>query len=127
MSSKESEILQENVGGAFRSFEESLLVINQGSGMMLWRRLSLLTTVPSIILQVMVFLRWDRFPIGQYSKLQSKKYGPYSIVKKINDIAYVVSLPDIMWISKTFNVADIFPFYPNDEPLYSENSRTSFS
>ena len=68
--------------------------------------------------------------MGTYSKLKSKNYGPYQIVKKINDNAYMVALPDTMAISKTFNVEDIFLYYSSEVPMYPDiliNSRSSFS
>ena len=68
--------------------------------------------------------------MGKYKKLQSKKYGSYQIIKKINDNAYVVALPDSMGISKTFNMADIFLYYSSEEPMYPDiptTSRSSFS
>ena len=79
--------------------------------------------------QVMVFLWRDQFLMGKY-KLQLKKYEPYQIIKKTNDNAYVVALPDNMGISKTFNVVDIFPYYSSEEPMYPDiptNSKSSFS
>ena len=45
-----------------------------------------------------------------YSKLQQRKYGSYQIVKKTNNNAYVVDLPNWMEISRTFNVANLTLF-----------------
>ena len=47
----------------------------------------------------MVYLRKERG--GGQKKLDAKKIGPFRIIQKINDNAYVLDLPHEMKISKT--------------------------
>ncbi|KAI0525233.1 hypothetical protein KFK09_004626 [Dendrobium nobile] len=64
---------------------------------------------------VFVRLKRERLPVGEYSKLGKRKWGPFAILTKINDNAYIVDLPDEFNTSRTFNVKDIYAYYPPDE------------
>ena len=60
---------------------------------------------------VMVYLHHEWFPTRKYHKLKYKKIWPCKILKRINDNAYEVSLPDNLNISPVFNVVDLHKFH----------------
>ena len=60
-------------------------------------------------------MRKERFPLQRRNKLLPRGDGPFQVVKKINDNAYKFDLPGEYGVHATFNVADLSPFYADDE------------
>ena len=64
---------------------------------------------------VWVHFRKDRFPHLRRSKLLPRGAGPYKVLSKINDNAYMIDLPtDEFGVSNSFNVADLTPYAGED-------------
>jgi hypothetical protein len=68
---------------------------------------------------VWLHLRKDRFPTLHRSKLMPRVAGPFKVLQKINDNAYVLDLPTEYGVSSSFNVADLKPCAGEDEELPS--------
>jgi hypothetical protein len=64
---------------------------------------------------VWVHLRKERFPEQRKRKLQPRAYGPFKVLRKINDNAYEIDLLDTYGVSSSFNVADPYPFFVLEE------------
>jgi hypothetical protein len=64
--------------------------------------------------QVLAHLRKERFPRGTYKKLKMKKIGPCKILRKFDEKAYEIELPDDVGISPIFNMSDLYPYRKDD-------------
>jgi len=59
---------------------------------------------------VWLLLRKDCFPTQRQFKLLPRGYGPFQVIKRINDNAYELDLPDTYLGSNSFNVSDLTLF-----------------
>ena len=76
---------------------------------------------------VWIHLSKERFPQERNSKLKPRGDGPFRVLKRINNNAYVIDIPTSKYlVSNTFNVADLSPYHGAHEEEASE-SRTTLS
>jgi hypothetical protein len=71
---------------------------------------------------VWLHLRKDRFPTLHHSKLMPRVAGPFKVLAKINNNAYILDLLVEFGVSTSFNVADLKPYLSEDEELPSRTT-----
>nr|GEX96480.1 RNA-directed DNA polymerase [Tanacetum cinerariifolium] len=55
-------------------------------------------------------VKFERFSTWCFEKLKPRGYGPFRVLKKINDNAYKIELPGHYNVYATFNVLDLLPY-----------------
>jgi len=55
-------------------------------------------------------LRKDRFPSLRKSKLSHRGDGPFKVLHKINNNAYMIELPKDYGVNPVFNACDLTPY-----------------
>ncbi|KAK1579643.1 hypothetical protein QYE76_016621 [Lolium multiflorum] len=74
---------------------------------------------------VWIHLRKERFPQERNSKLKPRGDGPFKVLKRINNNAYVIDIPTSKYlVSNTFNISDLSPYHGDEE---EQESRTTLS
>jgi hypothetical protein len=73
---------------------------------------------------VYAVLTKDRFPVGTYNKLKARKIGPVEILKRINDNAYRLKLPENVHTSDVFNIKHLIPYCGEDFIEGDENANS---
>ena len=76
---------------------------------------------------VWIHLRKERFPSKRKSKLMPRSDGPFEVIEKIGPNAYKIDLPGDYGVSATFNVADLSPYYDEDDQFPSLRSNSNQS
>ncbi|GKA90091.1 RNA-directed DNA polymerase [Tanacetum coccineum] len=74
---------------------------------------------------VWIHLHKERFLAGRFGKLKPRADGPFRVLKKINENAYKIELPNHYDVSATFNVVDLSPYKGCSE--YETYLRSSLS
>ena len=77
---------------------------------------------------VRIHLCKERFPEERNFKLKPRGDGPYKVLKRINDNAYVIDIPQSKYLVRnSFNVSDLAPYYGDDDDDEKEESRMNLS
>ncbi|KAH9650278.1 hypothetical protein KPL70_026314 [Citrus sinensis] len=77
---------------------------------------------------VWVVLTKDRFSVGEYNKLSTRKIDPLEIIEKINPNAYKLKLPSHIHTADVFNVKHLIPYrgdHDEDVVVDNPNSRAN--
>ncbi|KAF8390371.1 hypothetical protein HHK36_024896 [Tetracentron sinense] len=76
---------------------------------------------------VMARLRPKRFSTGTYHKVHSKNVGPYHVLKRLGENAYLLELlPDVRF-SPIFNIEDLTAYFGHHEETEKHGERIGFS
>ena len=72
---------------------------------------------------VWIHLRKERFPKEKNSKLKPRGDGPFKVLRRISNNAYIIDIPtDKYNVSNTFNVADLSPYHGDDQDLETRST-----
>ena len=75
---------------------------------------------------VWINLRKERFPRGKYGKLHDRGGGPYRVLTRAGQNAYVLDLPSDIGVSPTFNVSDLQVYHGENEVAGLDSRASSF-